>query len=292
MANRQLVLVNSARALKYLEEYSQRQAKLFTVLEKYHQILDGLEDLKTQFQFLKEATSRNIQNLQQATNLQQSSATALCGHVNVIYTRLVNLEDKIQKIQEKSIMDQDTVQIKAPDFGSDIDGPPIQDTNHNTAILSVHELLQPPEPKQTDASSPPPESTHRDRMQTSSLHRLGSHRSDNPTSSIPRNLYLETSPIPTPNRITETISTDGVPEIDKDLENEQFDNAESDLIDHHNTYTQSERICREYSEQLHSLTDNIYYSKIDQMVTTQYSTLYQNKEWHDMGRSSADNMCF
>ena len=53
-ANRQIVLVNTARASKYLAAYGQRQTQLFTVLEKYHQVPDGLEDLKSQFHFLKE----------------------------------------------------------------------------------------------------------------------------------------------------------------------------------------------------------------------------------------------
>ena len=70
--NRQIVLVNTARALKYLESYGQRQSQLFTVLEKYHQVPDGLEDLKSQFYFLKEATSRNVENLQQAINVQHT----------------------------------------------------------------------------------------------------------------------------------------------------------------------------------------------------------------------------
>ena len=66
------MLVNTARALKYLESYGQRQSQLFTVLEKYHQVCDGLEDLKSQFSFPKEATSRNIENLQQAITVQQT----------------------------------------------------------------------------------------------------------------------------------------------------------------------------------------------------------------------------
>ena len=48
-ADRQIVLVNSARALKYLEVYGQRQAQLFTVLEIYHKVPEDLEDLKLQF---------------------------------------------------------------------------------------------------------------------------------------------------------------------------------------------------------------------------------------------------
>ena len=100
----------TARALKYLEAYGQRQAQLFTVLEKYHQVPDGLEDLKSQFHFLKEETSKNIGNLQQAINLQQTYSAALCGHVNVIFTRLAKLETQIQNISDRIKMDQNEVQ--------------------------------------------------------------------------------------------------------------------------------------------------------------------------------------
>ena len=95
------MLVNTARDLKYLEDYGQRQLQLFTVLEKYHQVPNGLEDLKSQFYFLKEATSRNVENLQQAIMVQQTYTTNLCGHVNVILSRIKKLENNIQKLTEK-----------------------------------------------------------------------------------------------------------------------------------------------------------------------------------------------
>ena len=85
-ADRQIVIVNSAHALKYFEDYGQRQAQLFTVLQNYHQDPDCLEDLKSQFHFLKVATSKNVENLQQAINPKQTYSTALCGHVNVIFS--------------------------------------------------------------------------------------------------------------------------------------------------------------------------------------------------------------
>ena len=44
----QIVLVNTARALKYLEDFSQRQSQLFKVLEKYHLLLDNFENLQSQ----------------------------------------------------------------------------------------------------------------------------------------------------------------------------------------------------------------------------------------------------
>ena len=45
--DQQTMLVNSAQALKFLESYSNRQAKLWKVLAKYHSISDHFHDLKT-----------------------------------------------------------------------------------------------------------------------------------------------------------------------------------------------------------------------------------------------------
>ena len=75
--------------------------------KKYHQVHDSLEDLKSQFNFLKEATSSNVENLQQAITVQQTYTTNLCGHVNVILSRITNLENDIQKVMEKFTMEQD-----------------------------------------------------------------------------------------------------------------------------------------------------------------------------------------
>ena len=47
----QIVLVNTARALKYLEDFGKQQFQLFTVLEKYHLLLDNVENLQSQFGF-------------------------------------------------------------------------------------------------------------------------------------------------------------------------------------------------------------------------------------------------
>ena len=58
--DRQLVLVNSARALKFLESYAVRQAKLWKVLSKYDHLPDHFHGLKTtlhtEFNLLKKAT--------------------------------------------------------------------------------------------------------------------------------------------------------------------------------------------------------------------------------------------
>ena len=79
--DRKIVLVNTAKALKFLELYGNRQTKLWKVLPKYHTLPDHFHDLQTtlqtEFNFLKKATSKNIENLQDTINLQQTYTTSL-----------------------------------------------------------------------------------------------------------------------------------------------------------------------------------------------------------------------
>ena len=74
-------------------------------------------------------------------NLQQTYTTALCGHVNVIFSRITKLEANIQKLTENSKTEQDNIQIDALQFDPDIDRPDIQWVYHTTTVVSVHELL-------------------------------------------------------------------------------------------------------------------------------------------------------
>ena len=48
--DRQLILINTERVLKFLESYTSRQTKLWKVLLKYHNLLDHFHDLKTTLQ--------------------------------------------------------------------------------------------------------------------------------------------------------------------------------------------------------------------------------------------------
>ena len=109
--------------------------------------------MKSQFYFLKEATSRNVENLQQAITVKQTYTMNLCGHVNVILLRITQLENNIQKLTQKFTMEQDTVQIDAPDFDPDIDGLDTQRAHHNTVVVTVHELFTSLEPESIDASN-------------------------------------------------------------------------------------------------------------------------------------------
>ena len=98
--DRQLVLVNSAGALKFLESYAMRQAKLWKVLSKYDHLPDHFHDLKTtlqaEFDLLKNATSKNTENIQEVVQLQQAYTNSLCGHINSLYTKLAQLDRQVQ----------------------------------------------------------------------------------------------------------------------------------------------------------------------------------------------------
>ena len=100
---------------------------MWKTLQKYQLILDKFEELRNQlytdFQYLKEATSKNIDNLQQALNLQQSYSAALCGHLNLLYSKLAKIELQIQNNCKHIPPNGDEVQIDTPDYNLDIDGP-------------------------------------------------------------------------------------------------------------------------------------------------------------------------
>ena len=90
------------------------------MLSKYDQLPDHFHDLQTTL--LKKAASKNIENLQEAINLQQTYTTSLCGHINSIYTKLAQLDRQVQMHCLYLHPQSDVVQINAPEYHSDIDG--------------------------------------------------------------------------------------------------------------------------------------------------------------------------
>ena len=103
-ANCQLLLVNTAQSLKFLEEYTDHQAQIWKIFQKHQTIPEDIQDLHLHFNdfknsiekeitFLKEATSKNFQT---SLNIQQTYSTSLCSHVNNIYNKLAELQRQIQ----------------------------------------------------------------------------------------------------------------------------------------------------------------------------------------------------
>ena len=99
---------NTVCALKFLENYADRQAQVWQVLQKYHELLDQLTDIhlhleqfksviETDFTHLKEATSKNTQNLQATLSLQQTYTSTLSLYVTTMYSKIAELQNKIQQ---------------------------------------------------------------------------------------------------------------------------------------------------------------------------------------------------
>ena len=169
-ADRQTLLVNTARLLKFLEEYTNRQAQIWKVLHKYHNFLDDVEDLhfnsfkssiKTNFAHLKEATSCNVQNIQTSLGIQLTYSSTLCSHINNIYNKLSKLQKHIQHRCMYSNQ-SNTVQIDAPEYDLDIDGDnqPNTDKKHATVPLQgTLEMIQESSIPEDDNSIAPENNT-------------------------------------------------------------------------------------------------------------------------------------
>ena len=152
---------------------------MLTVLEKYHLVPDSLENLKSHFHFLKEATSRNVENLQHAITVQQTYTASLCSYINNILPQITKLEDAIHKLNHKLTTEQDTIQINALDFDPDIDGPNIPRAHNNTVVVSVQEQLTSSEPELADVTNFQEETTDRNPLNTTYNNSEESHGHDN-----------------------------------------------------------------------------------------------------------------
>ena len=279
-ADRHLLLVNTARCLKFLEEYSDRQAQIWKIFHKHHNIPDDLEDLhlhfddfktslETDFKHLKEATSHNIQNIQMSLNLQQTHSSSLCSHINNIYSKLSELQKQIQ--HHCMYMNQgNMVQIEAPKFDPDIDGdsPPSINEKPNEVTIqgtlpTIPEVTEP----EDDNSPTPGTNTHQPTYQ----------ETDWPDA-IPMQIPRVSSSTAQPeeqehNRRQAQHYTENfeIPKLEENSEEEQFADFDS-FMAHHNTHQASEHIRQEYSSHLQDLDNNQYYAEIDRADFSQ-STL-------------------
>ena len=144
-ANHQLLLVNTTQSLKFLEEYTDRQAQIWKIFQKHQTIPEDFQDLhlhfddfnsiEKDFAFLKAVTS---------LNLQQTYSTSLCSHVNNIYNKLAELQWQIQH-HDPHMNSGDTIQIEAPDFDLDIDdiSPTTIDQEPNNLLIQGTASLTP-----------------------------------------------------------------------------------------------------------------------------------------------------
>ena len=129
--DQQLLLVNTARSLKFLEDYVDHQGQIWKIFQKHQTIPDDMQDLhchidnfkngiEKEFAFLKEATHKNVENFQSSLSQQQTYSTSLCLHVNNIYNKLAKLQQQLPH-PNPHMNTGDMIQIEAPDFDPNID---------------------------------------------------------------------------------------------------------------------------------------------------------------------------
>ena len=275
-ADHQLLLVNTACCLKFLEEYSDQQSQIWKIFQKHHNILDNLQDLhlhfndfnslEKDFNYLKEATSQNIQNIQTSLNLQQMYSSSLCSHGNNIYSKLSELQKQIQ--HHHMYMNQgDTVQIEAPDFDPDIDKDTSPSTDEKPNEVTIQGTL-PPIPQVTE---PEDENSLAPRISTQELSSQETDWPDAIPIQIARVSSLTAQPEEQEHNKSQArynIEDFEIPELEENSEEEQF--ADLDLyMAHHNTYQASQCIQQEYRSHLHKLDDDQYYAKINRVYYSQ-----------------------
>ena len=219
---------------------------------------DFKNSIEKDFKFLKEATSRNVENFQTSLNLQQTYSSSLCSHVNNIYSKLSELQRQIQN--HHTHMNQgDTIQIEAPEFDPDINGV----SSPSTDGISNKLLIQ-------GTSSPTPAITKPENecpTSATSVQQSTSQDIDWP----------DTIPVQIPSSIDQSEDQGldrhharhnservKIPDLEENSEEEQFADLDSYLV-HHNTYEASQYICQDYRSHLHALDDIQYYTEVDRI---------------------------
>ena len=263
----QLLLVNTACCLKFLEEYSDRQSQIWKISQKHQTILEHLQDLhfhfddfknnlEKDFNFLKEATSRNIKNFQTSLNLQQTYSSSLRLHVNNIYSKLSELQRQVQN-HHMHMNQGDAVQIEAPDFDPDIDRVSSPSTDEIPNKLLIQGTSSPAsEVTKPENECPTPATT---------IQQLTSQDTD----------WLDAIPIQIPSSIDQpedqglvrhqaqhNSESFKIPDLEENSEEEQFADLDSYLA-HHDTCKASQYIHQEYRFHLHALDDDQYYTEIN-----------------------------
>ena len=268
--DRQLLLVNAARSLKFLEDYMDQQALIWKIFQRHEMIPDDIQDLhfhtddfksniEKEFVFLKEATHKNVENFQSSLNLQQTYSAALCSHVNNIYNKLVEIQQQLSH-SNQHMNTGDVIQIEAPDFDPDIDEAlPVtmdQSTEHQEAqgsVISIQKFAEKTAACRTPASS------------------QQNAQDEDWSDTIP----VEIPPQPNQN-IEQSISTllkrckidqAEIPQLETDPKEEQSQDLQTYLT-HHNTYKESQCIHREYRARLLELDDDRYNQEIDSAYQT------------------------
>ena len=265
-ADQQLLLVNTARSLKFLKDYMDRQAQIWKIFQKHQTIPDNIQDLhfhiddfkngtEKEFTFLKEATWKNVENFQSSLNLQQTYSASLCSHVNNIYNKLAELQWQLPHLNPH-MNTGDVIQIEAPHFDPDIDEvlPTSTDQHTNDAVTqgSVTPTLKSAE-KVIDCRTPAPSHQDVDTQEVDWPDAI-------PVEIPPQHDHQIEQSIPT--QLThQNLESAKIPQLEDNSEGKQYQDLETYLT-HHNMFEASQHIHRDYRSRLLTLDDDKYYQEV------------------------------
>ena len=266
-ADRQLLLVNMARSLKFLEEYADRQVLIWQIFRKHEDIPDDIHDLhlhiddfktniQKEFNFLKEATCKNVENFQTLLNLQQTYLVVLCSHVDNIYHKILEIQQQLPH-STQHMNTGDVIQIEVLDFDPDIDeGIPTQEQQEAQGSASI---IQQSIKKSNERKSPA--LSQRDVEEVDWLDTISVEILSQPDQDIEHDIPV----LPTRHEINHI----EIPQLESDFEEEegQFEYLQTYLT-HHNTCQESQNIHKEYRKRLLDLDNDRYYQEIDQAYET------------------------
>ena len=150
----------------------------------------------------------------------------------------------------------------------DIDGPQPPRSHTNTAVVSVQEHFTPSESEILDATESQAGDNTADESSNFIYHTYEkSHGYEDFLQDIQDHTTAQHQITPEYNDDSEEI-----PELEEDWDNRLFADAESILINQHNTHSESERIRQDYTQQLLDLSDNQYYEEETPVNQLQYSS--------------------
>ena len=268
----QLLLVNTARSLKFLEDYVDRQAQIWKIFQKHQTIPDDIQDLhfhidnfkngiEKEFTFLKEATRKNVENFQSSLNLQQMYSASLCSHVNNIYNKLAELQWQLPH-PNLHINTGNAIQIEVPDFYPDINEalPTFmdQDTNNPVTQGSETHTLKSAE-KVVECRTPAPSCQNIDTQEVDWPDAIPVEIPPQHDQQIEQNI---------PTQLTHrNLGPAKIPQLEDNSEGGQYQDLET-YLSHHNTFEASQHIHRDYRSRLLALDDDKYYQEIDRVYHT------------------------
>ena len=266
-----------------MEEYTDCQSQIWQIFQKHQTLPEDLQDLhfhfddfknstEKDFKFLKEATSRNVENFQTSLNLQQTYSASLCSHISNIYNKLAELQRQIQN-HHTHMNPGDTVQIEAPDFDPDIDG-----VSSTSMYKRLNKLLT------QGTASPAPKITEPENKcstPATSIQQLATQDTDWPDAipvQIPSLIDQPEDQGLDRHQTQHNSERIKIPDLEENSQEEQFADLDSYLA-HHNTYEASQYIHQEYRSHLHALDDDQYYVEIDRSYYSYKTPAAQSSTW-------------